>query len=495
MSETVTYAVAIIVLSVLAITAVKLIGFLKYRAAMNAHFPGPPAGILFGNMLELMKEGGFTENFFNRLHDKYGDVVRFWLMGNLNISIRNPKHMALVHSKALLRPRETKKIMAFLGDENLLFMEDMEEIKSLRERFIGFLNSSETRHRLTELVERRLDTLTKNWDGQVIDIFEHFSDFLYHVNGTIFFGDVWMSDPRSERIYKSHEIVLSQYTRWSMVPFPAWHNADYRQFRRATSEWWKATEEFVEARRAALDNASGEDKSDLLAALLTAKDQQGRDAFTQHEIASHVIGILNGSFDTTRATLTWVLTRLGENPDLQVRLRAEIQDEISKNPDISTFELSKNLELLDAVLKESMRMIATVPVLQRANYEEEMVLDQYRIPKGVTINLAYQQSFQVPDPYAASGDSAESYCPARFMGKSPEAKACQEAHRPFGAGPRQCVGNIYARVEVRAILIYMLQHFEFEVANDQRTIPRETVAGVIQPSGPARLKFKSLKGK
>lgn len=493
MPDMVVYAVAIILFSVLVIAAIKMIAFLKYRSVMNARFPGPPAGLVFGNVLELMREGGFSESFFDKLHDKYGDVVRFWLMGKLNISLRNPQHLAQIHSKALIRPRETKKIMAFLGEGNLLFMEDMDEIKELRMRLLSFLNSSATRQRLIELLEKRLDALTDDWDGKSVDLFGNLSDFLYHINATIFFGEAWMNDPRSERIYRSHEIVLEQYTRWSMVPFPAWHNADYRKFIKATKEWWKATEAFVDARRATLDEDDPDaGKTDLLAALLTTKDEQGRPAFTRHEIATHVIGILNGSFDTTRATLTWVLTRLAENPDLQDRLRTEIRDKIKENPAITTFEISMNMELLDSVLKESMRMISTVGVIQRANYEEDMMLDQYQIPKGVTLNLAYQQSFQVPEPYGAAGESTESYCPARFMGKNDEAKACRESHRPFGAGQRQCVGNIYARVEIKAILVYLLQRFEWDVDGGKTDIPREVVAGVIQPCGPIKLRFRKL---
>ena len=53
---------------------------------------GPPASFLLGNVSDLVAAGGFNEKFFQTLHNKYGDVARFWIFGDLNISVTNPSH-------------------------------------------------------------------------------------------------------------------------------------------------------------------------------------------------------------------------------------------------------------------------------------------------------------------------------------------------------------------------------------------------------------------
>ena len=61
---------------------------------------------------------------------------------------------------------------------------------------------------------------------------------------------------------------------------------------------------------------------------------------------------------------------------------------------------------------------------------------------------------------------------------------------PFGAGPRMCIGNHFAMMEMQLILAMLVQRFDFELLDNAPVIPQPLVT--LSPKGGIRMRVKRL---
>ena len=64
------------------------------------------------------------------------------------------------------------------------------------------------------------------------------------------------------------------------------------------------------------------------------------------------------------------------------------------------------------------------------------------------------------------------------------------AYMPFGAGPRMCIGNHFAMMEMQLILAMLVQRFDFELVDDVPVIPQPLVT--LSPKGGIKMRVKQL---
>ena len=100
-----------------------------------------------------------------------------------------------------------------------------------------------------------------------------------------------------------------------------------------------------------------------------------------------MIGLLNAAYDTTHATTTWVFYHLAKYPAVQAKLLAEIDGKLGSALPTRENTLEGNCPYLHAVLQESTRMVATVPVNQRVNLDNDVKIGKKIVPKGCNINI------------------------------------------------------------------------------------------------------------
>lgn len=473
--------ISIVLLGLAMLFAIKLASFLRYKSQMRNQFPGPTGNPFLGNIMDLVRAGGFNEQFFNQLHSEYGEVAGFWIFGKLNISIANPQHVLAVHKQAPMRPKESKKIIGFLGDESVLLLEDYDEVKVLRRRFVQVLKSAPVLEALLDNTLDCLNTFTSHWEDERVDVHKDLGKVVYEINAKSILGIDWNSKAATQ-LYSSHVHVLKHFLKWAMVPFPAWYSAGYRQYRKNVKTMWSAAHSIVDKRKSDMENKASFQK-DALTMMFSEKSYDQERAFSDKQMATQIIGLLNGSFDTTRATLSWIFQRLGQNPKIQEQLYQEIDQRVQPLGRSYTKEDGNGFPFLDAIILESMRMVPTVPLNQRVNYEEDVTLDpKVVIPKGVTINTPFLPGSRDHDTYNHARYDTGEFCPRRFTGVTEEAKKCNFSHIPFGSGPRYCVGKIYAMIELRIIVTYLLQRFKISLTEEANEVKSVVESGVNQPS-------------
>lgn len=225
--------------------------------------------------------------------------------------------------------------------------------------------------------------------------------------------------------------------------------------------------------------AHGHDDGDLLSLLLAARDDDGQ-PMTESQLLDECLTLLVAGHETTAVALTWALALLTRHPDVLGQLQAELDSTLHGAP--VTFADLKNLPYLEMVVKETLRLYPPAWSFSRTPLADFTVRGE-TFRKGDILMISpyvmHRSAHYFADP--------DAFRPARFAADdAPGAPAHPYAYLPFGGGPRICVGNQFALLEMRVILATLLQHVTLTLPDETAPlIPRTLVT--LQPVGGLHL--------
>ncbi len=200
------------------------------------------------------------------------------------------------------------------------------------------------------------------------------------------------------------------------------------------------------------------------------------------EIRDQVATLIGAGYDTTSASLAWMLIRSTLVPGLWDRLRAEADrvlgspDDIAAPPDASTLA---RLDLANRVVRETVRL-HPAGVLSPREAAADLTVGEYLIPKGTLIlwsaHLAGRNAVAWPDPLR--------FDPDRFVGLDDDQRARADmAWVPFGRGARNCIGFALAQMELTLIVARLAQRLDLAPVSSK--IPAPVGMVVNRPTGGA----------
>jgi cytochrome P450 len=226
----------------------------------------------------------------------------------------------------------------------------------------------------------------------------------------------------------------------------------------------------VIANRRELTNEAARSR-DLLGNLMHAQDQDTGLVFDDTGLRNQVITLLLAGYETTASALTWTFYLLSQNPDIITRLRQELGRTLNgRAPNYTDLPA---LEYTRMVFEESLRLRPPAWVMGRVALGDDQ-LDGYFVPAGTIIAISPYTVHRHPGFW----DDPERFDPERFM---PERSAGRHrfAYIPFGAGPRQCIGNSFAMLEAALIISMVVQGFDLSLVPDHEIKPE--VVFVLRP--------------
>lgn len=195
--------------------------------------------------------------------------------------------------------------------------------------------------------------------------------------------------------------------------------------------------------------------------LLLASQQEDK-PLSNAELRDQVVSLISAGFDTSSAALTWALYLLLTHPQTLTALRAELE----AGTDI------RKLALLDAVVKETLRLYPPAPAGLRET-AEDVVYKQYLIPAKSL--LAY--SIYVTQRQEASFEAPLEFKPERWLnGFTPP----PFSYAPFGHGMRYCIGAQLATTLIKVHLASLLRHYDIRAA---WTGAIEETGNTVHPKG------------
>ncbi|XP_063926930.1 cytochrome P450 4c3-like [Zophobas morio] len=173
---------------------------------------------------------------------------------------------------------------------------------------------------------------------------------------------------------------------------------------------------------------------------------------TNDDIEEEMNTFMFGGFDSTTSLVTFALLALADNPKIQQNVYKEVLEVVGEEKYVSMQHL-QDTKYLEMVIKETQRKYTSVPIVER-HLEEDATICGVDFPKGTTLTLylygVHHNEKYFPEP--------EKFDPERFLPDG-QSEGHNYAFVPFSAGPRNCVGQKFALLDVKLTIIKILQKF------------------------------------
>ncbi|KAL6431889.1 hypothetical protein ACFW04_007376 [Cataglyphis niger] len=208
-----------------------------------------------------------------------------------------------------------------------------------------------------------------------------------------------------------------------------------------------------------------------------------RDHFlTDLDIKEEVDTFMFGGHDTTAMSMTYALLLLAEHKDVQERVRVEVDTVMQENGGKLTTRSLQNLSYLERCLKETLRLYPVVSYILR-NMEEDVKLHSYVVPAGTILHLDIFQVHRDPNFWPNPGVfDPDRFLPENIQNRHPY------SYLPFSAGSRNCIGQRFGLLEMKAMIASLVHNFYLEPINYLKDIQLRFDL-IIRPSHPVYVKF------
>jgi cytochrome P450 family 135 len=208
--------------------------------------------------------------------------------------------------------------------------------------------------------------------------------------------------------------------------------------------------------------SSPEGREDILALLVAARNEDGRELSDQ-ELLDHILTLLVGGHDTTAAALAWCFERVLRHPHVLARCR-----------ETST---EKDEEYLNAVVNETLRVRPVADSVFR-RLSAPLELGGCHLPAGTFLAVSIRGVQLSPKFYT----DPQRFWPERFL-----ERPAPYTFIPFGSGERRCIGASFAMMEFKTVLRTVFQHLELRAvgSRDERACRTRSIA--VVPARGARV--------
>ncbi|WP_277555515.1 cytochrome P450 [Halobaculum limi] len=242
----------------------------------------------------------------------------------------------------------------------------------------------------------------------------------------------------------------------------------------------RIVDELVDEKRQALRAGDIEPDADVVSALLTAEDDDG-DRMAAEQVRDEVKTLLLAGHETTALALTFTLHLLAHNPEVEETLLAELEAELGD--DDAGFDTVRDLEYLDKVVTESMRLLPPVHGILREP-TEDVTIGGYRVPEGTPLSISQWTVHRDPAHY----DDPLTFRPERWTDEF-EADLHPLAYFPFSSGPRRCVGDRFALLEAKLVLATLLRRYSFEAVDPVDLESHLEASITTRPTVPVQMRL------
>lgn len=204
----------------------------------------------------------------------------------------------------------------------------------------------------------------------------------------------------------------------------------------------------------------GAENSDFLQMLLDARYEDTGEAMSQQQVLDELVTIFSAGHETSANGLTWNLYLLTQHPEILKKVRTELDEVLGdRAPELADL---KKLVYLKQVIEEGMRLYPPVWSVGRHALEDDE-FEGHHIKQNTVVGLYMYHLHRHPDLW----EDPQAFKPERFSEAA--VKQRPKSHfLPFGAGPRMCIGNYFAMMEMQLILADVLRKVDLELVPNQK---------------------------
>lgn len=194
-----------------------------------------------------------------------------------------------------------------------------------------------------------------------------------------------------------------------------------------------------------------EDENNMIKLLTeTYKKQNASEDEIRIRLRAETITLLSAGHDTTSSALVWIFCYLSLFPIHSDRIQAEVRQAIgNRHP---TFQDLQKLPYTQAVIKETLRLQPSVSLSIRQAVKDDLI-GQFKINKGDLVLFSPYLMHRI----AKYWQNPEGFNPERFL--KPLDDSYKFIYLPFSAGPRGCLGEHFAMMEMTFIVAMVAQRY------------------------------------
>lgn len=400
--------------------------------------PGDKGWPLVGHTLEVLHD---IQTFFQRKTERYGDVFATRFLGETWIRLAGPEACQFLLQDSDHHFSTRLGWESFVGDlfpRGLMLKDDDEHRYHRRIMQAAFKKEAMVTYQamMTDLIPRLLSQIPAGVEVNYAETARH---TLLDLGSAVFIGE---TDKASiDRLQQAFRNTVEATMAVLRKPIPGTSYHKGLQGRAFLEQYFLAR---VPEQR---QSAGGH----LFAKLCQATDEAGQ-AFSDQEVADHMIFLMMAAQDTTSSALTSIIYALTEYPEWQDRLRTEF----ASYETLSYADLPE-LTLTGWVFKEALRMFTPGAVIPRRSLHE-VHFQGYRIPANTIVSVSPVHNHYLPEYW----HEPWRFDPYRFSPERQEDKQHPFLFAPFSGGAHKCIGLHFAEMEVKMLLFYLLRMFRLE---------------------------------
>jgi len=322
-----------------------------------------------------------------------------------------------------------------------------------------------------------VDALVARWrrhgDGEVLDVAAEVTDLTLDVLVRTIFSDGLGRDAtdvrHAMRIYFDRIGRIDPLDVLGVPNFvPRLGRLSVRPAERLFDE---AVDEIIAVRRHRLAVEPNSVPRDILTLLLEAQDPETGRGISETEVRANIVTFMSAGHETTANALAWTLYLLSQSDEWRQRLRAEADREL----DGPVEDLADRLIETRAVIEEALRLYPPLAAISREAIAPDVVGGQ-RIGAGAMVVIAPY----VLHRHARLWQRPDEFDPRRFL--PAQRKTIERyAYLPFGAGPRGCIGLVFALQEALLAVAHITANFELTPVAGHEVWPVHRVT--VRPRG------------
>jgi len=334
-----------------------------------------------------------------------------------------------------------------------------------------------------------LEDLSKNGNLQNVDILDAMFTYAGDNVGDLFFGGhiknysingnsvvVETSEIQNESglLTRTLPLILfgSKILKLGLLKSHRNYNARVQNFRSEVTK-------LIKDRKAKTDQV----ENDLLKVLLdTQKSTDPDTAYTDEMILDEYISLFVAGAENPAHLIVLALYLLNTHPEYKKQILDEISEIYDKEP-LSSQTLHK-MNYLQGLIQESLRLQSPSFSSQPRVAVKDFNIENYQIKKGTLMmpiffhqnysDKVFEDAFKFkPERWVDGSLSLE---PFRFI--------------PFSAGPRNCVGQHYAQLEIKVMICEFLKMFEYNVDPNYKLLKTQKFLNVPKEPIPFNLKVR-----
>jgi cytochrome P450 len=417
------------------------------NSSSRSNAPGPTAIHFPKIVLDFYRDPILL---FDRLHKQFGDIVRLEGAGYCAHLLTQPEHI-----KHVLQDNARNYHIGAIFDETTRVVgrgltTNSGQTWLKQRRMVQSAFQHQYIDKYGNVIISIADRILSRWQeylqqGHEIEIVAETQVInLQILGGLLFSVDFKIDDPFLEALAIVRKVSIDRVRSIIKSPFQP-------HFEQAAQTLDKFTYEQIEQRR------NGNVPMDILSLLMGAQYGKVGIGMTDTELHDEIMTLFFAAYEDVANALAWTWYLLTQNPDSESKLRAEVHNTIGER--LPTASDLRNLPYLSMLVDEVLRLYPTTWSLLRDVVSDDEI-GGFHIPAKSMIFLDLHLTHRLPKYW----DNPKRFDPERFSPERSEGRP-RFAYFPFGGGPRQCIGNELALMEIRLILIRMIQLYRFELVS------------------------------